>query len=213
MCTDKLIAFCCAVETNTFAVWSGFFRKSVERLLCVRWKARATANSKFSAMSILRCRSCLHVLCLGCPGGALGLRPVIEPVSAIAIDAPVPRARPASIDASSPRVNVHPGLRTVTWLLPLLHNPNRFGIRLPVGCGNVWRTICELKQRFPGFILSVRVGWCEEDRIWDLHLCVDTDVEYTPDVELNLALWKEALRERFRQRSIYMKVSDPVRLI
>lgn len=105
------------------------------------------------------------------------------------------------------------GLRTVTLMLPLFHNPDRLGVRLPVGFGKIRQTVRELKRQFSGFTLSIRLGWCTEDGVWDLHLCVEIDTEVTPDIELYLDWWKEVLRERFRQRSIYAKSSDPVRWI
>lgn len=102
------------------------------------------------------------------------------------------------------------GLRTVTVLIPLIYNPNELGIRLPVGLGKIWRTIGEIKRDFSGFTPSLSLGWCKEDGIWDLHLRVEIDTEITPDAEVKLLCWKEALRDRFRQRSMYMRASAPI---
>jgi len=94
------------------------------------------------------------------------------------------------------------GLRTVTVLIPLIYNPNKLGIRLPVGFGKIWRTIGEIKRNFSGFIPSLSLGWCKEDGIWDLHLRVEIDTVITPDEEVELRRWKEVLRDRFRQSGL-----------
>jgi hypothetical protein len=102
-------------------------------------------------------------------------------------------------------------LRTVTVLLPLIHNPNKVGIRLPVSLRKIWWTIREIKRDFSGFTPSLSLGWCKDDGIWDLHLRVEIDIEITPDAEVKLLCWKEVLRDRFRQRAMYMRASAPIR--
>src|SRR5690349_19857265 len=54
-------------------------------------------------------------------------------------------------------------LGTVTVLLPLIHNPTRFHIRIPVWPGNVWRAIRELQDHFSGMTTSVGIGWSSQD--------------------------------------------------
>lgn len=101
--------------------------------------------------------------------------------------------------------------RTVTLHLPLIHNPNKLGLKMPIWFGKMWKTLHEIQARFSGLTLSLGFGWCAEDRIWDLHLCVDFDAQITSEVEHYLTWWNGVLRDRFRQRAVYMKVSDPVR--
>lgn len=115
------------------------------------------------------------------------------------------------LDDSSRQVRLLVNLRTVTMLVPLIHNPNKFGIRMPVWFGKIWKTLRELQARFSGMKLSLGLGWCIEDRIWDPHLCVDFDAEITPEIEDYLTQWNRVLQDRFRQRSFYMKMSGTVR--
>ena len=101
--------------------------------------------------------------------------------------------------------------RTVALQLPLFYNTNRLGIRMPVGFGKLRETFRELKCQFSsGFNVSARLGWCKEDGVWDLHLHIDLDTEMTPDLESFLIWWREVLRVRFDQRSIYMTLSSPI---
>lgn len=116
-------------------------------------------------------------------------------------------------EGSSREERLPANLRTVTVLVPLIHNPNKFGIRMPVRFAQIWKTLRELQMRFSGMKLSFGLGWCAEDRIWDLHLGVEFDAEITPGVERYLIWWNGVLRDRFRQRSVYMKVSGPVKWI
>ena len=101
----------------------------------------------------------------------------------------------------------HARLQNVTVRLPLLHNPSLFGLRLPIGLGKFRQTFSELKAVSPGFNVSTCLGWCTEDGMWDPHLRVDFDVDLTPDLEAFLIWWREFLRRRFAQRSIYMATS------
>jgi hypothetical protein len=97
--------------------------------------------------------------------------------------------------------------------LPLLHNPNKLGIRMPMGLSKFQQTFRELKSQFSGFNVSAGVGWSTEDRIWDPYLRVDFDAEVTRDLEEFFAWWQEILRVRFAQRSIFMALSSPVKWI
>lgn len=101
-------------------------------------------------------------------------------------------------------------LTTIVMNLPLLHNPNRLGIRLPMSLRRFRQTFRELKSLVSGFNVSIFLGWCTEDGVWDPFLRVDFDVELTPDFERFLTWWKEVLRGRFRQRSFHMTKSSPV---
>jgi hypothetical protein len=104
-------------------------------------------------------------------------------------------------------------LCTITLHIPLIQNPNRYGIRMPMSFGKIRKTIQELQARFSGFTLSFRLGWCADDRIWDPHLCVNFDAELTLDVQCFIGRWKKMLEGRFSQRSIYMKLSSPIRWV
>src|SRR4029077_2349458 len=101
-------------------------------------------------------------------------------------------------------------LQTVTLHIPLFHNPSRFGIRFPVRPGKILKVIHELQARFSGFTLSIGIGWCTEDGIWDLHLCAVFDVVLTLEIQSYLTWWQGTLQDRFKQRSIYLKLSSPV---
>jgi hypothetical protein len=102
-------------------------------------------------------------------------------------------------------------LRTVTVHLPLIHNPNKLGLRMPIWFGKIWKTLHEIQARFSGLKVSLGLGWCAEDRTWDPHLCVDFDTQITSESERYLTWWNGVLRDRFRQRAVYMKLSGPVR--
>jgi hypothetical protein len=104
-------------------------------------------------------------------------------------------------------------LQTVSLHLPLLRNPNKLGFRTPVGFGKFGLTFRELKSQFSGFNVSVGLGWCAEDGIWDPYLRVDFDMEVTPNAQKFLLWWREILRDRFAQRSIYMAMSSPLKWI
>jgi hypothetical protein len=103
-----------------------------------------------------------------------------------------------------------PPLQTITLHIPLFHNPSRFGVRLPVWPGKILNVIRELQARFSGFTLSLSVGWCTEDGVWDLHLCAVFDVVLTLEIQSYLGWWQGILQDRFKQRSIYLKSSGPV---
>src|SRR4051812_10011330 len=81
-------------------------------------------------------------------------------------------------------------LRTVTLLIPLFYNPNKLGLRMPVWIGKIRTTLHELQLQFSGMNLSLRLGWCSEDRLWDPHLCIDFDAELNSDAIQYLAWWK-----------------------
>src|SRR5258708_5745751 len=105
--------------------------------------------------------------------------------------------------------HVESALRTLTILIPVLSNPGRMGIRFVTNPAKLWRTLAELMKLLPGFTLFLGLGWCEEDQMWDIHICVTSDV--TDVMTYSLLEWRERIRIRFRQRSIYMRVSEPVR--
>lgn len=99
-------------------------------------------------------------------------------------------------------------LQNITLHLPILHNRNKLGLRLPVSLGKFRQTFRELKAASTGFNVSACFGWCAEDGIWDPHIRVDFDADVTPDLEAFLLRWRESLRHRFVQRSIYMSASS-----
>jgi hypothetical protein len=81
---------------------------------------------------------------------------------------------------------------------------------MPVKLGAFRQTLRELKSTFSGFSVSLCIGWCTEDAIWDIHLCVESDLELTREMESYLICWQEILQDRFAQRSIHMSLSGPV---
>jgi hypothetical protein len=138
----------------------------------------------------------------------------MERVSTGVVDVSRPEPRlTESLETLGPSALSRGNLHTVTMHLPLLHNPNYLGIRMPVWFGKFWRTVGELKCQFSGFNVSACLGWCNGDGIWDPHLCIEFDVEITPEVECYLVWWRGVLKDRFKQRSFYMKSFGPVRWI
>lgn len=122
-------------------------------------------------------------------------------------------AIPGAVDAAAgPMAPSVPAsrLQTVTVHIPLINNPIWFGIRLPVSFLKIWRTIRELQAHSTGLKMSLGLGWCAEDNIWDPHLCIDFDVELSLDMQSFLSWWKVELKDRFVQRSIYLRSSSPV---
>jgi len=111
-------------------------------------------------------------------------------------------------EAARPLARV--SLQTVTVLVPLLHNPKMFGIRMPVWIGKTWQTISEIQVGFSGMSIYLGLGWFAEDKRWDPHLRIDFDSEITPHLEEHLGRWSQKLARRFRQKSIYMKISGPI---
>lgn len=103
-----------------------------------------------------------------------------------------------------------PALQTVTLHIPLFYNQKRFGIRLPVSPRKILGVIRELQAHFSGFTLSLGLGWCAKDGVWDLQICADFDVALTLETQTYLIWWQGELRDRFKQRSIYLKSSSPV---
>jgi hypothetical protein len=104
-------------------------------------------------------------------------------------------------------------LCTITLHIPLIQNPNKYGIRMPMSLGKIRTTLRELQARFSGFTLSFRLGWCADDRMWDPHLCIDVDTQATVEVERDIQHFKNVLEHRFQQRSIYMKISSPIKWV
>lgn len=104
-------------------------------------------------------------------------------------------------------------LRTVRVLIPLLQNPTLTGLRFPVSWSLIRKTVEEFKRRFSGLTILPALGWCREDGVWDPSICIETDVLFSLETDIDLSLWKETLEHRFIQRSIYMRVSDPIRWI
>ena len=109
--------------------------------------------------------------------------------------------------SGTPSRVVETTLQTVSIFVPLLHNPMIWGIRLPVGPLKISRTLREAKQRFSGFSLSLTLGWCKCDAVWDPLLRLDVDTAMTPAEREFLSSWKEILTRRFGQREIYTKIA------
>lgn len=109
------------------------------------------------------------------------------------------------------RESQSPYLRTVTILLPLIHNRNRFGLRLPVRFGKIIKTLKELQDCFSGFTISLALGWCAEGNTWDLHMRIELDARITPEAESYLTQWNGILANRFQQGVMFCRLSAPVR--
>jgi hypothetical protein len=106
-----------------------------------------------------------------------------------------------------------PGLHTVSFFIPLFQNPTVFGIRVPVWVGKIFLTLKEAQQHFPGFTLSLSLGWCREDAVWDPLLRLDVETQLNQEDLDFIAIWKESLRTRFEQRELYVKSQSYIRCI
>jgi hypothetical protein len=105
------------------------------------------------------------------------------------------------------------GLHTVSVFIPLIQNPTVFGIRFPVRVGKIFLTLKEAQQHFSGFTLSLSLGWCREDAVWDPLMRLDIETQLNQEDLDFIAIWKETLRTRFEQRELYVKSQSYIRCI
>jgi hypothetical protein len=108
-------------------------------------------------------------------------------------------------------------VQTLIIVIPLFHNPDSHGQRIPVESTKIEETKDEIRKRFNGYSMSVIVGWYRGD----MHKYGYSDrnlrfeIDGTPD-EFDwayLQTWKKSLEVRFDQRSIYMRLSKSAWLI
>lgn len=110
------------------------------------------------------------------------------------------------------------GWVTVLLRLPLFYNPDASGHREPVEEGKFLDTADEIARQFGGGTLFVfrhdppRGFWWDEgfvDR--DVLALIEVDVPDTTNARVWLRVYaREILRERFRQKAIYLKFVGPV---
>lgn len=108
-------------------------------------------------------------------------------------------------------------MRTLTLLLPLYYNPGRNGFRTEVESWKLEKTESEIRKYFSGYSVSQTSGWYRDsttgEEFRDCHLRFDIDLPFPPSTEVFLRQWKRLLQERMMQKSIYMKLSDPIKWV
>ena len=110
------------------------------------------------------------------------------------------------------------GWVTVLLRLPLSYNPDASGHRAPVEDSKFLDTADEIARQFGGGTLFVfrhdppRGFWWDEDIVdRDVLALIEVDVPDTTESRQWLRTYaRDVLRERFRQRSIYLKCVGPV---
>ena len=111
-----------------------------------------------------------------------------------------------------------PPLITVLMRLPLFYNPDERGHREPVEDQKFVQTADEIAQKFGGGTLFVfredepRGFWWDQgivDR--DTLALLEVDVPDTPEARAWLRAYsRDVLRNRFRQKAIYLKFVGPI---
>jgi hypothetical protein len=100
--------------------------------------------------------------------------------------------------------------QTLILLLPLFHNPDSRGHRRPIPSFLLGRTVDEIQRFFSGYTVARATGWYWNDRdrtgVPDELVRFEMDGVFTGDDLRLLSIWKEALRRRFRQDYIYMRL-------
>lgn len=110
------------------------------------------------------------------------------------------------------------GWVTVLLRLPLFYNPDASGHREPVEDDKFLDTADEIARQFGGGTLFVfrhdppRGFWWDEGIVdQDVLALIEVDVPDTTESRERLRTYaRDVLRERFRQRAIYLKFVGPV---
>jgi hypothetical protein len=105
----------------------------------------------------------------------------------------------------------HAILSTLVINIPRFHNPDGCGMRTKVNLWKLKLTLRELKDIFSGYTAISVKGWSKDDRLRDSHYRFEIDFNAIPALELQLEFWKRMLEIRFRQNSVYMRVSTGAR--
>ncbi len=107
-------------------------------------------------------------------------------------------------------------LQVLVILLPLYHNADRNGNRMPVERGVLEQTFAEIRQFCSGYRVYEGEGWCHSIRFrgdFDEHIRIEIEALFNDaDIEF-LKCWKRELELRFVQDSIYMSLYGPVQWI
>jgi len=107
---------------------------------------------------------------------------------------------------------------TVLLRLPVFYNPDAVGYRAPIENDKFLNTADELARRFDGGTLFIFRHDRPQGFWWD-HGVVDRDVlalievdvpDTTESREWLRAYARDVLRERFRQKAIYLKFVGPI---
>jgi hypothetical protein len=103
-------------------------------------------------------------------------------------------------------------LRTLTLLIPRSYNPDTNGGRKQVELSKLVCTLREIRQLFSGYSVQNTEGWYRDsetgEEFRDSHFRFDIDLVVAPSVTESLRKWKKILEFRFKQREIYMKLSE-----
>jgi hypothetical protein len=99
-------------------------------------------------------------------------------------------------------------LRTLVVLLPTYYNPDAMGERKEIE-PEKWRiTMAEIERRFSGYQQIKIIGWNRDDNVKDDLFRFEIDLLATPAKVAAILRWKYVLKRRFKQRSIYMRLSE-----
>lgn len=107
--------------------------------------------------------------------------------------------------------------QTLTFLIPLFHNPDKAGFRKPIAPFLLARTEGELMSMFEGFTMTPAKGWWWDRKrragIRDALIRVEVDGIFSANDVHSLRLWKKRIARRFKQDSIYMRLSPTGNMI
>jgi hypothetical protein len=101
-----------------------------------------------------------------------------------------------------------PGVCTLTLLIPRLYNPETDGERKKIEWHKLRQTIAEMRLLFSGYTVVRARGWNREDNVRDKFLQFQIDFALTSCVWESMRVWEKILRRRFRQRAMYMKITN-----
>ena len=103
-------------------------------------------------------------------------------------------------------------VQTLILLLPMFYNVDEEGGRRRVESWKLLQTLAEIRRMFQGYSCSSRTGWFHEEATGEEYddelIRYEIDGHFDERACRKLRLWKRKLERRFKQRSIYMKLSD-----
>jgi hypothetical protein len=111
-----------------------------------------------------------------------------------------------SPDANQFQIASH--IHTLTILIPRFYNPGPNGERKRIEWRKLRHTISEMRLLFSGYTVVRARGWNREDSVRDKFLQFQIDLALTPCIWESMHAWEKMLRRRFRQRAMYMKVTN-----
>lgn len=103
--------------------------------------------------------------------------------------------------------------RTLVLHLPIFYNPDASGYRRPIESYKLRKTKAEIRRYFSGYSMYSLRGWYIEsktrEQYHDVNIRFEIDGEFDVSKLIFLARWKLVLESRFRQESVYMKLTAP----